>query len=111
MCLCPFRLSFGPSGLVEWWLKLADAEQSSDRKPEVARALEEALKRKPDLWPRRTQAMEHYLEPGDTGAAKRHLAAAIPLLPAIAIKLQTEIFVDQYLDGVAVIVRDHRQWA
>ena len=29
---------------------------------------------------------------------------------AVAIELQTEIFVDQCLDGVAVIVRDYRQW-
>ncbi|MBS1854701.1 MAG: hypothetical protein JST11_05000 [Acidobacteria bacterium] len=69
---------------VELWLKLADAEQRRGRKTEMAQALEEALKRQPDLWPRRTLIMDSYLEAGDTAAAKRHLASGMPLLPADA---------------------------
>ncbi len=66
---------------VELWLKLADSEQSLSRKPEAAQALEEALKRKPDLWPRRTQIIDYYLEAANTAGARRHIYAAIVLLP------------------------------
>ncbi len=65
----------------ELWLKLAGCEQSLGRKPEAAQALEEALKRKPDLWPSRTQLIDYYLQASDRTAAARHVAAAIPLLP------------------------------
>jgi tetratricopeptide (TPR) repeat protein len=66
---------------LELWLKLSDGERRLKRRPEAAQALEEALKRKSDLWPRRIQLIDYYLETADMGAAKRHLAAGIPLLP------------------------------
>ncbi|HXB75082.1 MAG TPA: hypothetical protein VNY05_43015 [Candidatus Acidoferrales bacterium] len=67
---------------VPLWLKLADTQQTLGRKPDVALALEEVLKRKPDMWDRRTQLLDYYLETADAGAAKRHLQTGIGLLAA-----------------------------
>jgi tetratricopeptide (TPR) repeat protein len=69
-------------GRVPLWLKLADARQAAGSKPEAALALEEALKRQPLMWDRRTQLMDYYLEAGGAGAAKQHLETGIVLLPA-----------------------------
>ena len=66
---------------VELWLKLADTQQALGRKPEAALALEEVLKRKPELWDRRTQLIDYYLETGGAGAAKQHLQTGIGMLP------------------------------
>ena len=66
---------------VELWLKLADAQQALGRKPEAALALEEGLKRKPEMWDRRTQLIDYYLETGAAGAAKQHLQTGIGSLP------------------------------
>jgi tetratricopeptide (TPR) repeat protein len=42
----------------ELWLKLADTQQALGRKPDVALALEEVLKRKPEMWDKRSQLMD-----------------------------------------------------
>ena len=67
---------------VPLWLKLADARRALGSKPDAALALEEALKRQPLLWDRRTQLMDYYLETGGAAAAGQHLATARGLLPA-----------------------------
>jgi hypothetical protein len=66
---------------VELWLKLADTQQALGRKPELALALEEVLKRQPGMWDKRTQLMDYYLETAGADAAKRHLQTGIGLLP------------------------------
>src|ERR1035441_1797908 len=66
---------------MELWLKLADTQQSLGRKPDAALALEEVLKRRPEMWDRRTQLMDYYLDAADREAAKRHLQAGVSLLP------------------------------
>jgi tetratricopeptide (TPR) repeat protein len=66
---------------VELWLKLADTEQALGRKPDLALALEEVLKRKPEMWDKRTQLMDYYLETSGTDSAKRHLQTGMGILP------------------------------
>src|SRR5450759_650232 len=66
---------------VELWLKLADTQQALGRKPDVALALEEVLKRRPEMWDKRTQLMDYYLETAGTAAAKLHLQTGMGLLP------------------------------
>jgi len=65
----------------ELWLKLADTQQALGRKPDVALALEEVLKRQPEMWDKRTQLMDYYLDTADGEAAKRHLQTGLGLLP------------------------------
>jgi hypothetical protein len=66
---------------VELWLKLADTQQALGRKPDVALALEEVLKRRPEMWDKRTQLMDYYLETAGAAAAKLHLQTGMGLLP------------------------------
>jgi tetratricopeptide (TPR) repeat protein len=65
----------------ELWLKLADTQQALGRKPDVALALEEVLKRRPEMWDKRTQLMDYYLDTAASEAAKRHLQTGLSLLP------------------------------
>src|ERR1035438_4693412 len=65
----------------ELWMKLADTQQALGRKPDVALALEEVLKRKPEMWDKRTQLIDYYLDTAAGEAAKRHLQTSLSLLP------------------------------
>jgi tetratricopeptide (TPR) repeat protein len=66
---------------VPLWLKLADTQQTLGHKSEAALALEEVLKRQPEMWDKRTQLIDYYLETAGAVAAKRHLQTGIGLLP------------------------------
>jgi tetratricopeptide (TPR) repeat protein len=69
---------------VELWLKLADNQEAAGSRSGSALALEEALKRRPEMWDRRTQIIDYYLSAGDGVQALRQVQTAIPLLPADA---------------------------
>jgi tetratricopeptide (TPR) repeat protein len=69
---------------VELWLKLADTQQMRGRQADAAVALEEVLKRKPEMWDQRTQIVDYYLAAGDRTQALRQVQTGIPLLPADA---------------------------
>jgi Flp pilus assembly protein TadD len=62
-------------------LAISEAYRSLDRKTDLALALEEVLKRKPDLWAGRTELIDWYLQAGDGAAVRSHVEAALPLLP------------------------------
>ena len=62
-------------------MKLADTQQVLGHKADVALALEEVLKRKPEMWDKRTQLIDYYLETAAADGAQRHLQTGIGLLP------------------------------